>query len=399
MRILMVSDVFFPRVNGVSTSIQTFLRELTSQGHEVTLIAPDYDQVGIEDDLKSDIIRIPSRRVPMDPEDRMMQMSYITALVDELRERKFDLIHIHTPFIAHYAGLRLAKALVLPVVESYHTYFEEYLYNYIRWLPQEWLRALAREFSRRQCNHVDAVVVPSEPMADVLRGYSIESCMYIVPTGINLPEFTDSDGRCFRQKHDIAQDRPVLIYIGRLAHEKNILFLLDVLKKLKPGCPDVLLILAGEGPAIAELKDAADARSLNDNILFVGYQQRGKALNSCYRAGNVFIFASRTETQGLVLLESMALGVPVLSTAIMGTRDVLSEGYGCMIADEDADSFAKTALWLLENPGVRALMADSGRQYAQRWSAPVMASRLLNVYTESITRKQSGIAELALEQS
>ena len=390
MRILMISDVFFPRVNGVSTSIQTFRRELNNQGHEVTLIVPDY---GHDDEENSHLIRIPAHTVLIDPEDRMMKMRHITALVDDLQDREFDIIHIHTPFIAHYAGLKLANALGLPVVETYHTYFEEYLSNYIRWLPQQWLRLLARGFSRRQCNLVDAVVVPSGPMLDILRGYGIQSPMHIVPTGLDISEFRDSDGHYFRKQYGIDQDRPVMVYIGRLAYEKNVLFLFDVLKLIKQNRPNILLILAGEGPATTQLMAASEAKGLKENTLFVGYQQRGSALNDCYAAGDIFIFASRTETQGLVLLEAMALGVPVLSTAVMGTRDVLIEGCGCMIVEENAENFSSVAMWLLDNPGVRCLLGESGRQYVSEWSAPVMATRLHGIYQRAITQKRIASAE------
>ena len=141
MHILMISDVYFPRVNGVSTSIQTFARELQRQGHSVTLIAPDY---GAEHNDELEVMRVPSRKVIVDPEDRMLKMDWVMERVDLLAKCEYDLIHIQTPFVAHYLGLKLARELQLPVVETYHTYFEEYLGKYLRWLPNSLLRAMAR---------------------------------------------------------------------------------------------------------------------------------------------------------------------------------------------------------------------------------------------------------------
>ena len=123
MRILMISDVYFPRVNGVSTSIRTFRRELIDQGHEVTLIAPQYSFWNLTHD-DSSIIRIPSGGVPRDPEDRRMRRSSIDSLLPELKRNSFDVVHVQTPFVAHYAGVQLAKRLNVPVVETYHTFFE-----------------------------------------------------------------------------------------------------------------------------------------------------------------------------------------------------------------------------------------------------------------------------------
>lgn len=119
MHILMISDVYFPRINGVSTSIKTFRDELRSKGHRVTLIVPDYPSQEYEDD--KDTLRIVSKKVMFDPEDRLMSREKIQSLMHNLSLKDIDIIHIHTPFIAHYSGTWLARALGVPCVESYHT--------------------------------------------------------------------------------------------------------------------------------------------------------------------------------------------------------------------------------------------------------------------------------------
>jgi len=158
MKILMLSDVYFPRVNGVSTSIQTFRRELQELGHEVWLVAPEYGQPMVHE---QGIERVISRQVLFDPEDRMMRPRLLAQQLAMLRSCKFDLIHVQTPFVAHYAGLRLARRLGVPCVETYHTFFEEYLFHYLPFLPKGVWRVVARQFSRRQCNQLDGLVVPS----------------------------------------------------------------------------------------------------------------------------------------------------------------------------------------------------------------------------------------------
>lgn len=378
MHILMISDVFFPRINGVSTSIQIFRDELIALGHRVTLIAPDYGN----NPVVENIIRIPARQVMFDPEDRMMHRAKVKALLPYLKTQGIDVVHIQTPFVAHYMGVALARELNVPCVESYHTFFEEYLYHYIPFVPKAWMRALARRFTRQQCNAVDQIIVPSTAMRAVLENYGVAQPIKIIPTGIDLEKLKGCNGNRFKQQHHIDEERPTLVHIGRVAHEKNIGFLFNMLAVLRKHIPHILLIVAGEGPALAALKKQAKTLALNDNILFVGYLDRSSTLLDCYCAGNAFIFASRTETQGLVLLEAMALGVPVVSTAVMGTIDILAPGKGALVAPEDPVVFAEHVQRLLENQLLHGRLHKEALQYVQEWTAPVMADRLQSLYEE-----------------
>jgi len=373
----MISDVYFPRVNGVSTSIRTFSREFRRLGHEVTLIAPRYP-VDEEDDIE--IIRIASRYLPMDPEDRMMKSKAVKQLLPELLGRQFDIIHIHTPFIAHYLGLWLSRKLSIPVVETYHTYFEEYLDLYLRWLPRKLLRYIARRFSRSQCNEISTVIVPTRPMLDVLESYGVTGKMAIIPTGNPSKIFSDGQGQWFREKYDIAASREVLLYVGRVAHEKNIDFLIRVLAEVVIKRPQILLVIAGEGPARQALIHQVHSAGLSHQVLFLGYLSRKHELANCYAAADIFVFASNTETQGLVLLEAMQTGTPVVTTAVMGTAEIMRDGRGGLIAREDVDDFVEKIDAVLSDESLRKRLMREAHEKAQAWDAGVMAERMLELY-------------------
>ncbi len=380
VRILYVSDVYYPRVNGVSTSIRTFRSELDALGYETVLVCPEYgSQMLLDGRGEEQVVRVPSRYIPLDPEDRAMHWRPLRRLDQTLTER-FDLVHIHTPFFAHYAGLRFARRRGIPAIATYHTLFEEYLYHYVRLAPRGMMRSLSRRFSRGQCNALDAVVVPSEAMRSTLHRYGVTVPIQIIPTGLRLDEFAAGDGMRFRFRHQISRERPVLLFVGRVAFEKNISFLLRALARVKREHPEVLLVICGEGPARPSLQRLARQLDIVDNTRFVGYLERGTELLDCYRAANVFVFASRTETQGLVLLEAMACGVPVVSTAVMGTADVLREGRGARIAPEDEGAFAVLAARLLRDGAERELLSREGRSYATEWSAPTTARQLAQLY-------------------
>jgi glycosyltransferase involved in cell wall biosynthesis len=382
MKILMISDVYFPRVNGVSTSIETFRRTLAERGIRITLIAPDY---GDEQDAEgADIIRIPAHHLPFDPEDRRMEYGAIMRLRERLQQENYDLIHIQTPFVAHYAGIALAKQLGLPTVETYHTFFEEYLHHYLPFLPRAATRGIARQASRRQCNAVDAVIVPSIAMRDALLAYGVRQPMHILPTGIPIERFAQGQGAAFRSMHGIATERPMLLYVGRVAFEKNIAFLLRATVLALLQRPDLLLVVTGEGPALPALRREAETLGLADAVHFVGYLDRNRELPDCYNAANAFVFASRTETQGLVLIEAMAAGTPVIALSIMGTADILAAQRGALIAVDDEADFAAKIVTLIDDPALQQKLSDEARAYAAEWSAPALAESLQNLYAQLV---------------
>lgn len=380
MKILMITDVYFPRVNGVSTSIQTFRRELQELGHEIRVVAPKYDRPTADE---QGIDRVHSYQVLFDPEDRMMHPRLLARRLAILQHWNFDLVHVQTPFVAHYAGLRLARRMGVPCVETYHTFFEEYLFHYLPILPKRAWRAVARRFSRRQCNQLDGLVVPSGAMYEVLVRYGVRTRMRVIPTGIQGDALLEGDGAAFRAQHGIRPDQPVLVFVGRVAFEKNIEFLLRVTQELQRTThPHVALIIAGEGPAKNRLRRLGSTLGLETHLHFVGYLARGAELSSCYQAGDVFVFASRTETQGLVLLEAMSLGVPVVSTAVMGTRDILAAERGALIAEEDIPHFAAQVRRLLDDAELRRRLGREGRAYARQWTARGPAQALLAFYQD-----------------
>jgi 1,2-diacylglycerol 3-alpha-glucosyltransferase len=387
VRVLFISDVYFPRVNGVSTSIRTFRRDLAHCGVDTLLVAPAYATPGApatdEPGTEQEVVRVAAVRVPRDPEDRRMRWRALTRALDQLASGGgVDLVHIQTPFIAHYAGVRFARRARIPCVATYHTFFEEYLHHYVPVLPRSFSRLLARHFTRSQCQAVQALVAPSEPMRAVLTGYGVTTPIHVVPTGLAAECFRAGNGGAFRARAGIAPGRPLIAYIGRVAHEKNIGFLLRVFALVLRRVPEAMLVIAGEGPAREQLRAQVAARGLAPHVHFAGYLARESALLDCYAAADVFVFASRTETQGLVLLEAMAQGTPVVSTAELGTRSILVPGSGALVVPEEPEVFAAAVVRVLGDAGLRAGLAAHGLVYARSWSSSAMAARLAGVYAQ-----------------
>lgn len=378
MKILMISDVYFPRVNGVSTSIRTFADSLIAKGHQVHLVAPKYPQ-STEDE--SWITRIGARKVIFDPEDYLMRWSALNVFIQQLQSGDYDVVHIHTPFIAHYAGLRIAKKLQIPVIETYHTFFEDYMHHYLPWVPRQLAVNIARWISRRQCQQVDTVISPSVQMKNVLQDYGVNTPIQVIPTGLELARFQPGDGEAFKKKYDIPLHRPLLLYVGRVAYEKNIQFLLEMLSLVIEDHPEVLLVITGEGPAEPMLKKMTKEKGLQQHVMFLGYLDRAVGLNAAYQAADIFVFASKSETQGLVLLEAMAQATPVVAIAELGTASILVQERGAFIAQDDEVHFAEQVQTLLIDHKLRENVGKQGKKYVEQvWSSDAQADKLILRY-------------------
>ncbi len=388
MRVVMVSDVFFPRINGVSTAILTYRQSLLEHGIEVLLVAPDYG--GGHDEPW--VVRVPARRVPGDPEDRLVRWGAMHDAVLAAGDDGADLVHVQTPFVAHYAGVSAARRCGVPVVATYHTLFEEYLAHYVPLVPAPWLKGLARAFSRRQCNALDAVVVPSAAICRRLGEYGVKTPPHILPTGVSLNMPQAGARQWFRAKHGIDEVRPVALYVGRVAHEKNIEFLLDVAEQMRETIPAMLLVVAGDGPALPNLRQSVCDRGLAGSVRFIGYLDRATELPACYAAADVFVFASRTETQGLVLLEAMATGLPVVALAEMGTIDILGAGRGALVPDANPYAFSLALTRLLNDRPLSRQLSAEARAYAAEWSSEALAGRMAGLYRQIVSRHDGEVS-------
>jgi glycosyltransferase involved in cell wall biosynthesis len=202
----------------------------------------------------------------------------------------------------------------------------------------------------------------------------------VLPTGLPADRFRAGDAGAFRAGAGLAPEARLITYIGRVAHEKNIAFLVQMFGRVLERVPQAVLVIAGEGPARAGLQAQVASLGLARHVHFAGYLDRDTALLDCYAAADVFVFASRTETQGLVLLEAMAQGVPVVSTAELGTRSILVPGSGALVVPEELDPFVAAVVRVLEDRQLREELSERGRAYARTWSSATMAGRLTELY-------------------
>jgi glycosyltransferase involved in cell wall biosynthesis len=381
MRILMLSDVYFPRVNGVSTSIRVFRDELVRRGHPVGIVAPRYGREAGADERETHVTRAAGIRVPFDPEDRVARPARLVSAAEDARRALggVDLVHVHTPFSAFSAARRVARRWQVPLVATHHTHFESYGRHYLPWLPAGWLERGARLLVRSQSRNVSALIVPTEPLRVLVRSYGVRTTVAVVPTGLDLDRFTHADRAEGRRRLGIDSKTPLLVHVGRLAREKDVSRVVRVAARAVRELEGARAVLAGEGPARAELERQVAGLGLAERVTFLGYLDRQHELPDLYAAGDVFLSASTTETQGLVLLEAMASGLPVVGVSALGTSALLAAGLGAIVAADD-DGLTGGVLSVLRDEDLRERLRREARTVAAGWSVERTTDELLSVY-------------------
>jgi len=375
MNILMVTNTFTPHVGGVANSVARFTKELRRTGHRVLVVAPEYEGGGRQEE---DVVRVPALQ-RFNGSDFAVPVPLTLKVSAALRDFQPQVVHSHHPYLLGDMALRAGAARGVPVVFTYHTMYEEYTHYVPVDFPQ--MKRFVIDLATGYCNLCDTVVAPSESMANILVGRGVTAPVVVIPTGVDLGVFEGADGSVFRDEAGIPEGAFLVGHVGRLAPEKNMSFLADAVAGFLEVRPDSRFLLVGEGTSRAEILACFDRRGLSDRIHCSGVLQ-GRGLASAYRAMDVFAFASLTETQGMVLTEAMAAGVPVVALDGPGAREVVRDGEnGRLVRRPDEDSFRDALRWVEERtPGERRRLSEGAAATAREYSIARSAEKLVSVY-------------------
>ncbi|MBC7539439.1 MAG: glycosyltransferase [Bacteriovorax sp.] len=396
MNIVYVSDQYWPSVSGVPVSMDSFKDNFTQRGHKISLIVPDYPEAVVWDKEHNskNIFRFRSRSIFFNKENRLVYKSEKKKIYERLDLIRPDIIHIHTEFALAKLVIKYAKKNNIPLVLTAHTNWEELINEYIKFIPHRVARFYCRSILRRIFNKVDVVIVPTTLMESRLNQYYIQSPIQVIPTGINVSHFSRNDEE-MELTHNLIleslseriKDHKTLLYVGRLGKEKNIKFLIDAFSQLVKSNSDIKLIIVGDGPAKSELENYTKQLSLDGRVIFTGYVQRNM-LADFYSMAHIFIFASKVESQGLVILESMTCGTPVVAIGEMGTRALMASGDGGFMVDDDLDLFIEKVELLLNDTQIHKIKSAEALKESKNWGSDIMTSKVLTLYEDLLTEKR-----------
>jgi len=328
LNIGLFTETYYPEINGVATSVYMLKRELEEIGHTVYVFttttpgAPEYEH---------NVFRVPSLPCILITE-RRIGLFYQQKLASLIKKLNLDIIHTHTEFSLGIFGRIMAKELKLPMIHTYHTIYEDYTHYVTHFKPlDKRAKAFVRIFTKICCNTVEQVIVPTDKVKELLLQYSVSKDISVIPTGVDLKKFnpelyTTEEVLQARYECGISKEDKVLLYIGRVSKEKNIAEIIEAMPDYMRSRPEVRLLIIGGGPEMERLKHRAEEMGLAGRILFAGPKPWDK-IGLYYQIGDVFVSASRSETQGLTYIEAMAAGLPVVARKDKCLDDILVNGH------------------------------------------------------------------------
>lgn len=327
MNIALFSETYYPEINGVATSVYMLKGELENRGHHVyvfTTTTPGTPE------FEHNVFRVPSIPFAFITE-RRVGLFYQPKLAHVIKKLNLDIIHTHTEFSLGIFGRIMARELRLPIVHTYHTIYEDYTHylTHIQVLDRR-AKAFARNYSKVCCNTVEQVIVPTEKTKELLMRYSVHKDISVVPTGINLSkfdrkQFLEEEINTLKKKFGINSQDKVLLYLGRVSMEKNIEEIINAMPEYMKMRENIKFVIVGSGPALEKLESLVRRLKLTDKFVFTG-SQPWDTIGLFYCLGDVFVSASRSETQGLTYIEAMASGLPVVAREDQCLIDILETG-------------------------------------------------------------------------
>ena len=375
MNIVMLTNTYLPHVGGVARSVAAFSAEYRKRGHRVLIVAPEFPQ-RIPDE--KDVVRIHAIQ-NFNGSDFSVALPFSGDLSDKLNTFRPDIVHAHHPFLLGMTALRIARSRQLPLVFTHHTLYERYT-HYVP-ADSEGLKRFVIELATRYANLATLVFAPSESIGVLLRERGVKTPIAEVPTGVQLEQYQGGNAKRARAELGIPEEAFLLGHLGRLAAEKNLEFLAGAAADFMQRHRRAHFLLVGSGPMSERLQALFADRGFAERLHMPGTLQ-GEQQRDAYTAMDAFLFASTSETQGMVLTEAMAAGTPVIALDASGSREVVRDGInGRLLMREDSEDFVAAMQWLMELPDrQRQRLREAALSTAEDFSMESCAERALQLY-------------------
>ncbi len=383
MNICMFTNTYLPHVGGVARSVHTFSRDLQRKGHHVLIVAPTFagDDADNNDDVA--ILRVPAIQ-NFNGSDFSMRIPVPFYIDEKLDAFAPDIIHSHHPYLLGDAAFRAARRRRLPLVFTHHTRYEEYT-HYVAG-DNDNFKQFAMNLSTMYANLCDQVVAPSQSIADLIKKRGVSTPVTQIPTGVDTQFFASGDGQGFKKTYRIPENAVVIGHVGRLAPEKNLVFLAESIARSMQSLEDAWFCVAGDGPDRQKIQDIFADQGLSRRLVLTG-NLTGSPLADAYQAMDLFVFSSQSETQGMVLTEAMAAKTPVIALDGPGVREVVENRKNGRLlpANADQSAFSRAVCDAVSDPEKLSAWQQQATQTALTFSRKACVEKLLNLYAAAVS--------------
>ncbi len=387
MKIGIFTDTYKPQVNGVVTSITVLERELRKKGHKVYIITTSDPEVHSPE---SNVLRLPSLVFRPAPQYRL-GMIYSNRVINKIKKLNLDIIHSQTEWGVGTFSRFAAKRLNIPLVHTYHTLYEYYTHYVTKGHFKKQARKLAQKISKFYCDMCDSLVVPTEKVEKIIKSYGVEKDIYIIPTGIDVERFyrknyTDEERQQLRHEYGIQDDEFLCVYIGRVAKEKSIDYLIESFAKIDD--EKMKLLIIGKGPDLEDFKLFAEQFDFGGRVIFSGEIPYEK-IPIYYQIGDVFLNASISETQGLTFIEAMAAEVIVNARFDENLEKLITKREAGLLY-KDTDEFLSNIKTIKADKELVKVLKNNALEISKEFSAEAFGVSIENVYYDTIKEFKHG---------
>ncbi len=371
MKIGFFTDSYLPSLDGVSTTVETSAKQLERMGHEVIIVAPKYPNTK---DRKN-VIRIFSLKLTRQLETRVGLQFPQTSLLKILRH-DFDIIHGHSGGPVSFLGWQIAKLYGVPYIATYHTFWNKYTHYFLKGVIRPKIFEVSSTLFGNVC---EALVAPTQKVKNELRQYGIRKPIFVIPNGLETERFVNVKKGFLRNKYKIPKDAKIILCIARLGREKSVDFIIQSFKHIYEAEKKVYFFIVGTGPDKENLQNLAKKLGVSDRIIFTG-PVKHLSIPKVYADADLFVFASKTETQGMVVLEAMASGIPVVSVTDKVFKNVVIDDVNGYLVKKNTALYAECVLKLIQNTSLRKKLGNNGRKTAEQYSIHEIAKSFVNLY-------------------
>lgn len=390
MRIGLFTDSYPPFINGVSTSVAMLKNALEKKGHMVYVVTVNNSSIKYDYNEENHILKIPG--VPIGLYDYRLSRIYPLKVINIMKSWNLDVIHSHTELGIGILARIFAKQFNIPLVHTYHTIYEDYTHYVNHGYFEKPSKKIVEHLTKFYCDTTaKEIIVPTNKTYKLLKDkYKIEKNIHIVPTGIEVDRFFSENIdmkllTSLRRKLNLTKKDNVIIFVGRLAKEKNVEFLLEAQKKLVQENSNIKLIIVGDGPDKEKYEDIASNLNISDNVIFTG-KIPWDEIQYYYHLSDFFVTASKSETQGLTVVEAMASSVVPLVIKDEAFEGTVTDQINGLIF-ENQEEYCKDILLLIKNQELRNRLRNQARIQSEHLSTSQFAENVLVVYERVIKER------------